>query len=208
MVSNRIAMSPRSESIWKEYAAIFSRRWGMTQEDVTDIGCAGKTLFAAEFKEHGALAYSDSVVLPIRNACYMAAKMEGRWETLRKLDIKSPVLDYGCGVGFQLLWLDRIGFDRLCGHELPGIQRDIALEAFKPHGIKPWGEGEPVETVLCTNVLEHLPDPVATLTYLKTIGRRVVANVCLDTDDEPHIAPMAERMKCAELLRSWGTLYE
>jgi hypothetical protein len=208
MGSNKIAMCQRSESIWAEYCAIFKRRWDMDREHVIDIGCAGKTLFAAEFKEHGARAYSDSITLPIRNACYMASKMEGRWESIRNFDIKPPILDYGCGVGFQLLWLDRIGFSGLYGHELPGIQREIMLEAFKPHGIKPWGEGEPVETVLCMNVLEHLPEPVKALQYLKTIGNRVVANVCLDTDDEPHIAPMAERMKCAELLRSWGTLYE
>lgn len=180
----------------------------MSQQNVVDIGCAGKSLFAAEFKERGVQAYADSVVLPIRNACYMAAKMEGRWDKIRNLMPVEPILDYGCGVGFQLIWMKRIGFNRLYGHELPGIQRDIMLEAFKPHAIMPWGDGERVETVICTNVLEHVENPVELLNYLRSISHLVIANVCLDTDDEPHIAPMSARLECADMLREWGTLYE
>lgn len=207
MASERIAMCERSESILGEYIAAFTRRWGMTRDEVIDIGCAGKTLFAAEFKERGPHAYIDSVVLPIRNACYMAAKMESRWDGFSKFTINQPVLDYGCGVGFMLMWLNRIGFTRLYGHELLGIQRDVMLEVCKPHGIRPWGDGEKVDTVLCMNVLEHLKHPVEELVRMKSLGKQVIANVCLDEDDEPHIAPMEARLECARLLKEWGTFY-
>lgn len=194
-----------SSEIWTIYANEFKRRWGIDREVAAIIGARSKTVFAAEFQEHGDLAYKNSVILPIRNALYGAATINLRWEGIARLAPKEPVLDYGCGVGVMLLWMKRNGFNELFGYEVDGIQKSVMLSVFKKCGIKKW-DGEAVETVTCMNVLEHVPDPVALLTRLMKIGNRVIANICTD-HDSPHIAPHDKLEECRNMLEKSGGLY-
>lgn len=204
--STEVVISQRSAAILREYHDIFERRFNIGHKASYDIGAHGKALFAAEYTANGGDAYTRSVVLPIRNAFYNAGQIDARWAFLSKMRIEEPVLDYGCGVGFMLLWMERIGYRRLYGYELPGVQHDVMAEAFKAHGVAQWAPDEPVETILCINVLEHVPDPVGKLHYLKSLAKRVIANVCMD-DDSPHVAKPESLERCAKLLKGWGTLY-
>lgn len=197
--------SPDAAAIWKLYAEEFEQRWGMDCEVSAVVGARSKQIFAAEYHEHGDNSYRDSVILPIRNAFYAASAMDARWSQLKSMGIKEPILDYGCGVGFQLLWLKRHGFSDLYGFEIPGIQHEVMARMFRKHGIKEW-DGEQVETVFCINVLEHIHQPVKFLEGLMRVGRRVIANICT-AHDSPHIAPHDELEKCRVILEGRESLY-
>lgn len=201
---NTVLISRRAGEIWQQYCAIFKQRWDLSEDACYNIGLYGKTLASAEFIEHGDACYSSSVVQPIRNAYYNSGRIDYRWERIGRMGIEEPVLDYGCGVGFLLLWMKRVGFTRLYGHELEGVTKRVATDA----GIEWWKPGYKVSTVLCINVLEHLPDPVGTLLYLKNFSPCVIANTNMDRHEDQHIAPEAELTRCTEMLREWGTLYE
>lgn len=198
--------SPLAVEIFNEYAREFQGRWGIDLEVAAVIGARGKTLWQAEFTENGYEAYRTSVVLPIRNAFYAASVMDKRWAALSQLGLTEPILDYGCGVGFQLLWLRRMGFKQLYGYEIPGVQRAIMSDMLGKNGVGLWRPGQPMETVLCINVLEHVNDPVGLLEKLLTIGKRVVANICI-AHDSSHIASHEELEKCRAILTEKGTLY-
>lgn len=191
--------------LWNVYADEFMRRWGIDRQVAALVGARGKQVFAAEFYEHGGNAYRDSVLLPIRNAWYAAAAVMDRWEILKMLDPSKSLLDYGCGVGMQLLFLRQHGFTDLYAHDIPGIQHDVMQSVTERYGIAQW-DGRKVETVICINVLEHVENPVELLTTLMQIGTRVIANICLD-HDTPHIAPEAELEKCRTMLTEHGGLY-
>lgn len=197
--------SQDAADVWNVYANEFKERWGIDHAVSAVVGARSKSIFAAEFHEHGAKSYKSSVILPIRNAFYAASQADERWEKLSGAALVEPILDYGCGVGVQLLWLKRHGFRDLYGHELPGIQRSIMASVFQKHGINVWA-GEPVKTILCLNVLEHVADPVAMLTGLMKEGRRVIANICTD-HDSPHIAPHDKLEECRKMLEASGGLY-
>lgn len=197
--------SREAVDVWGVYADEFRRRWGIDRDVAAVIGARAKSVFSAEFKEHGAESYRTSVLLPIRNAFYGASVIDGRWERLAPMGLVEPVLDYGCGVGLMLVWMKKHGFTDLFGYEVPGIQREIMASVFGKHGIKPWS-GEPVNTVTCINVLEHVADPVAMLTGLMKEGRRVIANICTD-HDSPHIAPHDKLEECRKMLEAHGGLY-
>lgn len=197
--------SPLSVDLWNVYADEFKRRWDIDREVSAMFGARGKKVFAAEFKERGAATYRDSVLLPIRNAFYSASVMKTRWQHLSGMNLSEPILDYGCGVGFTLMWLKRQGFNDLYAHELDGVQGEVMRAVTGPAGIKEW-HGERMGTVLCINVLEHVNDPVSLLDKLLGIGNRVIANICTD-DDAPHIASHAELEKCRAILESKETLY-
>jgi hypothetical protein len=192
--------------LWDIYAQEFQDRWGIDRKVSLLVGAVGKSVFAAEYKDHGEQTYRDSVILPIRNAFYAASVMEHRWSQFKTMQIVGPILDYGCGVGLQLLYMKRKGFKQLYGFELPGIQHSVMESVFKKEGIGVWN-GEPVKTVICMNVLEHVGDPVALLNKLVQTGR-VIANICTDRHDSPHVAPEDQLEKCRRILEDQGTLYE
>ncbi|MHC4621455.1 MAG: class I SAM-dependent methyltransferase [Planctomycetota bacterium] len=137
---------------------------------------------------------------------------EWRWYWIREMGVMSPVLDYGCGVGFFSVWLHNKGYKDLHGYELPGVQREIMVEAFRPRGIKVWdNDGGGFNTVLCLNVLEHVEHPLALLERLYELGKRVIADICIDEHDKmqgPHIAPVDELRECERILRKRRGLYE
>lgn len=197
-----------SVRLWRDYADIFRRRWGIEMKSAAYLGAESKSVFAAEFRERGARAYRDSIILPIRNAAYACTVVRHRWRILQGLDLKPPILDYGCGVGVTAIWLKMKGLDS-CGYELPGVQRKVMKDAFKMHGVGEW-HGGPVETVLCLNVLEHVRNPLALLRRLQKIGKRVVANPGKEDDDhldEPHIAPRGQLEKCRAIMEAEGGLF-
>lgn len=197
--------SSLAAEIWNEYAAEFQRRWGIDNEVSAIIGARSKTVWAAEYAENGDLAYRTSVILPIRNAFYAASAIDKRWDVLRGMQLEEPILDYGCGVGYQLLWLRRQGFRQLFGYEVQGVQRKVLVAMTEKRNIHMW-KNEKVATVLCTNMLEHVSDPVGMLNKLLDTGKRVIANVCMSRDAS-HIAPYEELDKCRAILESRGTFY-
>ena len=173
----------------------------------------GGELCDMEFTARGLASYSDSVIIPFRNALYQMFMLEKRWEHLREMGIMEPVLEYGCGVGLLLLHLKRVGKNDLYGYELPGIQQEIMAEAFRRHGIKVWDDSMDIRfnTVICINVLEHVADPVRLLRKLYKLSNRVIANICIDPDDHkqiPHIANPDALRECEKVLRSRNSLYE
>lgn len=201
--------SDRCARIWKEYAAIFKSRWGINEIESWFIGSYSKKLFAAEFRERGRQVYHDSLLIPIRNAWYASHVTEMRWKNFtERFRITEPILDYGCGVGFLLVFLSEIGFTELYGYELGGIQRDIFLDMAIPRGIKHEESPPNISTTFCLNVLEHVQDPVTLLKKLKRNSAQVIANICMDRDDSPHIAPLESLKQCKSMLEEWGTLYE
>ena len=200
-------MAFEASETWVEYCDIFNSMWGLTKAESNHAGLLGKKIFAAEFKERGPAAYRNSVILPIRNARYSCEVLDNRWGFLKTKSLRGSILDYGCGVGAQLIYLARLGYDNLYGYELPGIQHDVMVKAFVKHNIKVWKD-EQVDIILCTNVLEHVTRPVELLSYLHTVGSTVYANICMDTHDSPHIAPHDQLEECRNILKSRGGLYE
>ncbi|MHC4621611.1 MAG: class I SAM-dependent methyltransferase [Planctomycetota bacterium] len=198
--------------IWQVYLDIFQRRWGISPRISEYISQTVGSLSEAEFIEYGPSAYSTSIALPIRNAAYQAFVVEWRWRQLREMGIMSPVLDYGCGVGILSLWLHRKGYKDLYGYELPGIQQSVMAEAFKKNGIHVWdGKRGGFNTVICLNVLEHVEHPVELLNRLYGLGKRVIADICIDADDKiqrMHVAPHDELRECRAILCERRGLYE
>ena len=194
-------ISKEADDLWSEYAAIFEKRWGISPKWSEFIGCAGKHAFRAEFIEHDADAYCTSVILPIRNAWYSATVIDARWKWFQTIDLREPILDYGCGIGFTAAWLARNGYPQIFGYELLGVQHDIMKDMLTE-----W-DSKPVSTVLCFNVLEHVSEPLLLLQRLMTIGKRVVANCCMDHDEASHIASESDLRKCYDIIKKSGDLY-
>lgn len=185
--------------IYSEYLNVFNQLWGLTSDDCTRVG-ACRRLFPAEFMEQGPAAYATSIISPLRNAFYSCYVTDGRWEKkFSKLDMQQPILDYGCGVGFLLVYLKRMGFDDLYGYEVPGPQHRVMAEMFKYNGIRIWG-GERMRTVVCSHVLEHVEDPENLLDKLRNIGDCLYAN-CDDSSDPCHIASNEVRKRVNDSLR-------
>lgn len=191
--------------VWQEYADVFNALWGIAEKDAVTVGANCKTLCQAEYTERGDASYADSVLVPLRNAVYSASVLDGRWTVLSKMKLVEPILDYGCGVGALLVYLRRMGFNDVMGHELDGIQKKVMREAFKANQIREW-DGQQVETILCMNVLEHVVDPVTMLKYLMTVGKRVIANVCT-AEGPSHIASHESLEECRKMLQEAGTLF-
>jgi len=203
-----------ASDIYFEYCDIAKDLYGISRDNALSIGWYGKQLFSAEYAHRGNAAYGDSIGLALRNSFYSMARMVERWKKLEKLDLRAPVLDYGCGVGFTLVWLKHHGHDNLLGYEIQGIQRTIMREMFKRYDIREYEPGDKVNTVLCLNVLEHMEDPVSMLATLRSICPRVYANVDMDDGDpvsgdheHSHIAPMEQRQACVDSLAAAGGLF-
>jgi 2-polyprenyl-3-methyl-5-hydroxy-6-metoxy-1,4-benzoquinol methylase len=214
MKGMRAEVTERQYKLWKMYADAFKRRWGFYEELSEFIGISGGDVFEAEFQEHGPICYSNSVALPVRNALYQMFLIATRWPRLREMGLAAPILDYGSGVGYTSLWLWSKGYQDLYCYEPPGIQREIMEDVFKDlPNISVWDENTPAHfsTVLCTNVLEHAEDPLGLLNKLYGLGSRVIADVCIDRDDEPqtpHVAPKNDLRKCQDILLENRGLYE
>jgi len=198
-------------AVWSVYLDLFESKWGLSHATSEYLGSIGGDVFEAEFSVHGKKAYSTSLVLPIRNALYASFMGELRWRYLREMGIMTPVLDYGCGVGVFLLWLHHKGYKDLYGYELPGVQNSIMRAAFENTDIRVWDESPAgFKTIICLNVLEHVEHPVELLEKFYSMSNRVIADICIDKDDEgqtPHIAPVDELLECKRILESKRSLY-
>jgi 2-polyprenyl-3-methyl-5-hydroxy-6-metoxy-1,4-benzoquinol methylase len=104
------------------------------------------------------------------------------------------LLDYGCGSGEWLLHLASLGFRRLCGADLRANPRFV--ERLSAEGIAACSIDEverlpdgSFDVIRLEHVLEHLPQPVPTLTLLRRLlvpGGWLVLTV-------PSILPWRER---------------
>lgn len=177
-----------AEDIYCKYLDAFKHLWGMPNPVARKLGVLGNELFEAEFAVHGPAAYNTSVIMPIRNAAF------NRHFILRRHDrflgheyLQPPILDYGCGVGFQLLWLKAMGYkpEDLWGYDLPGPQTKVREHVFAAEGIN---NGIPPNpgSILCFHVLEHLVDPWPTLAYLRSLGGLLYAS-CVDEPGHGHL---------------------
>jgi hypothetical protein len=187
------------KSILAEYAVWMAAKLDLDVDFMLNLGVSAKPLLGAEFTYGGTDMYKNSVILPIRNLVYTASVMDLRADTLDDIKLDEPILDYGCGVGFTLLYLKRRGYKELYGYEVPGVQCELATEYLDAHGIK-MGVPDKPGTVMCNNVLEHVESPMETLGYLRAMGGRLLANCC-DTDDIDHIAPTEERRAVIDSLK-------
>jgi len=189
-------------AIWDEYADIFNQFWGIDKHKAMLIGFAGGDISEIEYQEYGDRVYTKSVITPIRNAFYSCADIDKRWERLKEGGrLKEPILDYGCGVGTLLRFLQWKGYEGVYGYELPGLQTRV-MDAMS---IPRWDRNTPYKfgTVICTNVLEHLADPWHTLNYLRCLSDNVIAD-CDENDQPDHIAPMSVRREINKSLKETG----
>jgi SAM-dependent methyltransferase len=188
-----LTKSYRSETavaIWKQYVDIFYDMWGIDESSLSLIGHAGGKITNIEYAERGEKHYSDSVVVPIRNTLYSCHQLDSRWGKLKNRILTQPILDYGCGVGATLELFRWNGYKDVYGYEVEGVQKRV----LERTGIPVWDKATPSRfgTVVCTNVLEHLPNPTETLDYLRTLSDNLIAN-CAMSDQPDHIAPVKER---------------
>ena len=191
--------------IYCEYLDIFYKLFGLTKIDCLAVGYTHNYV-EAEWAMQGKGFYQNSILLPLRNAFYSANATEKRWDTnFSKLELEVPLVDYGCGVGFLLVYLRHMGVEgRLMGWELPDTPQHKVMEAmFKHYDIGIWDDTTHVSTIICNHVLEHLDDPVGKVTTLRSMCNQLYAN-CEETEDTAHVAPMAIRRQVNDDLRQRG----
>lgn len=187
-------------AIYRDYLSVFEGQFGLSRGLADMLAHYGEEACEAEFRAIGSRVYTGSLLTCVRNAMYQAAVVEERYERLIQLGIKTPVLDYGCGVGFLCRYLESRGIEPCYGYELSGLQTKVAGAA----GVMLWTR-QPVATVTCFNVLEHESDPVMMLNRLRQYGR-VIANICTGKK-HAHIASEDKLMECKRMLESDGGLY-
>jgi len=203
--------SPRAFDIWQGYARIIKHQLGLDEVVCDHLGHLGASVGVAEYLANGPSYYQTSVVAPIRNAWYGATSIERRWAALQQRSLIPPILDYGCGVGFTLVWMAECGYSpsHLYGWDVPGAQRRVAQAAFDRDGVQWWDERSPSTfgTIICLNVLEHVPSPLDTLGYLHSMTTNLIANCDTDADGD-HVAPVEERIEMRRLLLERGQLID
>lgn len=103
---------------------------------------------------------------------YPGSRLEWLSDVLTYCKGKKKVLDYGCGVGHFGVELVKRGFE-VTNADLPGKTFDFVKWRYQKMGIDARfvdlnnnSLPETYEVILCTDVLEHLPDPVSTLKCL------------------------------------------
>ena len=113
---------------------------------------------------------ADALVRPVVKMIELAAAVTVPLSTSvpASLQRDTPILDFGCGSGLWLLRMKHLGFSNLFGHDFDyGIWKDI-----RDRGISiSTGEIDnipkvPFGCVRLHHVLEHLPNPIETLTRL------------------------------------------
>lgn len=187
--------------VYRLYLDVFWDKFGLPRGLADLVGHHGEALCESEYRALGEKHYTDSLLICVRNAAYSAARAADRWDNLKPMRLEPPILDYGCGVGFTCLYLEKSGLAPCYGHDLEGLQTQVAESV----GVKAWG-GEPVNTVLCLNMLEHVPQPVDILKNLRKLTPRVIANICT-SPKHTHIASEDDLLQCKRMLVDTGCLY-
>lgn len=194
--------------ILEQYLKVFEDKFGICEDTFQAVGPIGYKLFEAEYKRQGAQAYKTSIIQPIRNLWYMSTTIENRWDRLQHFPLKPPILDWGCGIGYTLAWIaELLEVEGLYGWEPEGPQQEILREYGLRFGLDFW-DGPPTkfQTVLCLNVLEHMPNPHLTLSHLRSLlvpGGQLIANCDLH-DRDSHDAPFQARIEVNESLEKEG----
>ena len=205
-------LDPTAQDIWLEYASYFNNKWRLKYDDIVDIGRTGDVVFSAEFSEHGVNAYRTSIVQPIRNAYYNSHRIVRRSANFDHFEIVEPVLDYGCGCGFVLRWLQlEHGLTELYGTDVEGVQSSVFREFFADKGVKWWArDDKPTKfgTIICLNVLEHIDNPTEVLTYLRSMCSNLIANCDESDEKDEHIVSMEERRNINISLRAASEHFE
>lgn len=86
---------------------------------------------------------------------------------------KLRILDYGAGWGtFLLKWPKRLASCWCCDISKESVRQCLSAGRLLGREIEEWcGAGEWFDLVCCSHVLEHLPDDLAALRYLRSITR-------------------------------------
>jgi len=204
--------TPFSAKLWGEvYAPAIEKRWGIREPDAINFGSIGNEVFEAEFREHGPEVYACSVTLPIRNAVYncFGPLIDRYKKFFQHTLMEGPLLDFGCGVGAQLLMLQACGVADLWGWDVPGVQAEFTKPILAEHGIQ-WGQPQGCRTILCIHVLEHVPRPAEVVAHLRSLlapGGRLYAS-CDFGEGHGHIAPPAELRAVYDDLHASGQLFD
>jgi 2-polyprenyl-3-methyl-5-hydroxy-6-metoxy-1,4-benzoquinol methylase len=101
-------------------------------------------------------------------------------EELRRRDVRGPVLDAGCNCGHVLLFLARSGLGPLTGIDIDPAATHKARILLDSEGVDaqvlthdltapmPFDHGA-FHTVVCTEVLEHIPEPSMVVRRLREV---------------------------------------
>jgi SAM-dependent methyltransferase len=95
------------------------------------------------------------------------------------------VLEIGCGRGGNADWFRRHGADRIVGIELDSPSAEVAKTRFDLVMVGDVNDrigdlDSPFDLIVCADVLEHLEDPWAVVTRLRTVaapGATIVASI-------------------------------
>jgi SAM-dependent methyltransferase len=195
---------PIALELWEEYLSIFIREFRLNpqlREFIQLLGGVGAELFSAEFLFGGPEVYKYSIIQAIRNAWHNTTVIHRRWQVCKELEIKEPVLDWGCGVGYMMRYFQEQGIEDVYGWDISPVQCHIMNKV----GVATMEKDRKFNTIFCVNMLEHLENPMETLEMLRNMGAKVYAN-CDITEDIPHITPMKERIKVVRSLHKHGEL--
>lgn len=142
----------------------------------------GAALYEAMWRDEGyALAYA------------FDSAMRDRFPAIRAVwgDLPAPgrLLDYGSGNGALSFWMFANGFGRdILGVDISATgtafaQRRLAREGLRFHTLEPGETLDPLgrfDAVVCSHVLEHLPEPAAALGLLAPLAEWLVIEVPLE----------------------------
>lgn len=199
----------RAIEIWHRYALQVQQDYGLDITATDYLGAIGANVATAEYLLRGSQIYSDSLVPAARNMWYSAFTVPTRYINLTHHGLVEPILDYGCGVGFTLMWMSLKGHEELYGWDVPGAQSNIAKAVLSESGIEWWDRETPARfgTIVCLNVLEHVPEPMKVLTWLRSMTDNLIANCDMNDDEADKSASTEERLAVVESLKERGESY-